>query len=123
MTVDEIPPFPKHLGPMTMTDALVLLPSLIEDDPELAAIVETIDAQDAFRLLLIMSALHRRAAAINAETIPDEIDHQLANNLGELRRDQLRWEAQQAKDPKPPRSLTAAPVSIFDKMAERNRNP
>ena len=120
MTFDEIPPFPKHLGPMTLTDALVLLPSLIEDDPELAAIVETIEAQDAFRLLLIMSAVHRRAAAINGETLPDDIDHQLANNLGELRRDQLRWEARQGKDPKPPRSLTHAPVSIFDRLAERN---
>ena len=122
MTVHEIPPFPKHLGPMTLTDALVLLPSLMEDDPQLAAIVETINEQDAFRLLLIMSAAHRRAAEINGETLPEDIDHQLASNLRELRRDQDRWEAKQAQDPAPPRSLTHAPASIFDRLAERNPN-
>ena len=120
MTVYEIPPFPNHLGPMTLSDGLVLLPSLMEDDPQLAAIVETINEQDAFRLLLIMSATHRRAAEINGETLPDDIDHQLANNLRELRRDQDRWEAKQAQDPAPPRSLSHDHVSIFDRLAERN---
>jgi hypothetical protein len=81
MTVYEIPPFPNHLGPMTLSDGLVLLPSLMEDDPQLAAIVETINEQDAFRLLLIMSATHRRAAEINGETLPEDIDHQLTGNL------------------------------------------
>lgn len=71
MNVEEIPPFPKHLGPMTLTDAQALLPSIIQDDPELAAIVDAIDGQDAFRLLLIMSACHQRAVEINQEQWPN----------------------------------------------------
>lgn len=91
MTIDEVPMFPKHLGPMTLTDALVLLPSIIEDDPELASIVATIEAQDAFRLLLIMSACQQRADAINAETEPQYIDSKLDANIRELNRDHHRW--------------------------------
>lgn len=67
MTVEELPPFPNHLGPMTLSDARVLLPSIMEDDPELAEFVEAIRTQDAFQLLLIMAACVERVEAINSE--------------------------------------------------------
>lgn len=68
MTVEELPPFPNHLGPMTLSDARVLLPSIMDDDPELAAIVESIEAQDAFNLLMIMAACVERVETINSES-------------------------------------------------------
>lgn len=117
MHTEDNPPFPKHLGPMTLLDALVLLPTILEDDQELAAIVEAIKAQDAFRLLLIMSACHQRAAEINEEDFNEPIDHELEANLLELYRDQKRWEAQQANKPKP--AIENGWVNIFDAMVER----
>lgn len=117
MHTEDNPPFPKHLGPMTLFDARVLLPTILEDDQELAAIVEAIKAQDAFRLLLIMSACHQRAAEINEEDFNEPIDHELEANLLELYRDQKRWEAQQANKPKP--AIENGWVNIFDAMVER----
>lgn len=91
MTINEIAPFPNHLGPMTLTDARALLPSIKEDDPALSAIVAIINAQDAFNLLLIMSACQQRAEEINAEPVPEYIDAELEANVRELNSDHKRW--------------------------------
>jgi|688.fasta_scaffold57123_6 hypothetical protein len=55
----EHPPFPEVI-PMTISDAKVLAPAILKDNPELRLAVDAIYNQDALGVLVLMSALRDR---------------------------------------------------------------